>query len=763
MLSHSKFNGYSADGRRIYYFGGGGGGKTPKETTQTVIQDVAPWARDAAKETLAKGMTLTNQGYESYGGERLAGYDPMQEQSYQGAAGMEGAPQIADATRMAMQSGNYNPADFQNQYRQVGESWNPNAVQQYMSPYMEAALDPQLRSATRDAQMAQMADQAAAVGRGAFGGSRTAIGQSLREQGLMQNLGDIRARGYQTAYEQAANQFQQDQARKVQEAQLRAQFGLSADQAREQSRQFGSSAGLQAAAQLGQLGQTQFQQGMDINKLRNTYGAQRQAQDQRAKDLAYQDWANQKNFEWEQIMRRADLLNRTPTGSSSTTSMYRAGPGLGQQIAAAGTAAAGASQLMAQGGLAYAGGGITGDENVAAIVSNLSTDQLRQALDIAKQTGDPERVRVIVEELQKRTSEDQPIPANSISAMANPEMVDNIMPTPEGMANGGIVAFARGGDTEDEDFAPRMESPGNAELFNLFGQEAYDALQRQKALRPPTAMTPEQRRAAIKADYEELQSLGGPDPYGPMEERLKGREAKLAKQTERDKGLALLAAVPELLQGSNFAEAAGRGIGAAAKAYQGSTAETNRRAEAIQEAQFLMADAKRKERMGDLKGARESIKAAEAAGLAAYKEARATAAGEVSGAASASKAFRPVSSGGRGAANLKVAEQLAAAEIAYKKDPTPENKQVVEALRDTMERVRTAIVDPAKLTASVEQAIAAEVDDYVWGKEGRKDMKARMDAGKTASQARQDIINERLAARRVEPALMPSPRVIKLD
>jgi hypothetical protein len=480
----------------------------------------------------------------------------------------------------------------------------------------------------------------------------------------MQNLGDIRARGYQTAYEQAANQFQQDQARKVQEAQLRAQFGLSADQAREQSRQFGSSAGLQAAAQLGQLGQTQFQQGMDINKLRNTYGAQRQAQDQRAKDLAYQDWANQKNFEWEQIMRRADLLNRTPTGSSSTTSMYRAGPGLGQQIAAAGTAAAGASQLMAQGGLAYAGGGITGDENVAAIVSNLSTDQLRQALDIAKQTGDPERVRVIVEELQKRTSEDQPIPANSISAMANPEMVDNIMPTPEGMANGGIVAFARGGDTEDEDFAPRFESPGNAELFNLFGQEAYDALQRQKALRPPTAMTPEQRRAAIKADYEELQSLGGPDPYGPMEERLKGREAKLAKQTERDKGLALLAAVPELLQGSNFAEAAGRGIGAAAKAYQGSTAETNRRAEAIQEAQFLMADAKRKERMGDLKGARESIKAAEAAGLAAYKEARATAAGEVSGAASASKAFRPVSSGGRGAANLKVAEQLAAAEIA---------------------------------------------------------------------------------------------------
>ena len=112
-----------------------GAGKAPKNTTQTVIQDVAPWAREAAKETLAKGMELTNKGYEAYGGERLAGYDPMQEQSYQDAAGMGTASQLDDATRMAMQSGNYNPADFQNQYRQVGESWNPNAVQQYVSIY----------------------------------------------------------------------------------------------------------------------------------------------------------------------------------------------------------------------------------------------------------------------------------------------------------------------------------------------------------------------------------------------------------------------------------------------------------------------------------------------------------------------------------------------------------------------------------------------------------------------------------------------------
>jgi hypothetical protein len=779
MFSKSKYSGYSADGRRIYPIGGGGGGKTPANTTQTVIQDVAPWAREAAKETLSKGMELTNQGYETYGGDRLAQYDPMQEQAYQGAANMGTASQLGDATRMAMQSGQYNPADFQNQYQQVGESWNPNAAQQYMSPYMEAALNPQLRSATRDAQLAQMQDQAQAVGRGAFGGSRTAIGQGMREQGLMQNLGDIRAKGYQTAYEQAAQQFQADQARKVQEAQSRAQFGLSADQAREQSRQFGSSAGLNAAQALGQLGQTEFQQGMDINKLRNTYGAQKQAQDQRAKDLAYQNFADQKNFDWEQIMRKADLLNRTPTGSSSTTSMYKAGPGFGQQAAALGTAAAGASQLFARGGLAYAGGGVTGDDNVASIVSSLSTEQLQQALTIAQQTGDPERIRIIAEELQSRGGEGGQggaIPANSISAMATPGMVDNIMPTQEGMANGGIVAFAGGGGAEDEDYMPRLESPGNAELYNMFGQEALAALQRQKALKAPAALSDVDRRAAIKADYEELQSLGGPDPYADMQKKLAAREGKLAERDKQAKGLALLAAVPELLQGPNFAEAAGRGIGAAAKSYQGATAETDRRTEALQEAQFLMEDAKRKERMGDLKGARESVKAAEAARQAAYKEARATATGEVTGAASASKAFRPVSSGKGGASKEKLAEMLARVKYedmvrinnALPKDQQRSDQELRrESAEQAMAESKTTDVGANKLTAGVEKDVAAETQDYLWSRPGREDVKARVAAGKTKAQAIQDITDERMMARRTEPALLPkrgtTAAPIKLD
>jgi hypothetical protein len=272
----------------------------------------------------------------------------MQQQSFEGAANMQQAPQLEEATRLAMQSGQYNPADFQNQYQVQGGQFDTAAAQQYMSPYMEAALNPQLRSATRDAQLAQMQDQAQAVGRGAFGGSRTAIGQGMREQGLMQNLGDIRAKGYQTAFEQAANQFQQDQARKVQESQLRAQYGLSADQAREASRQFGATTGLQAAGQLGQLGGQQFQQNMDINKLRNTYGAQQQARQQALKDVDYNNWLEQKNYAQKQLGFMSDLVRGTPVGQTSTTMAYGQAPNPLSTVAGLGFGAAGL--MKAKGG-----------------------------------------------------------------------------------------------------------------------------------------------------------------------------------------------------------------------------------------------------------------------------------------------------------------------------------------------------------------------------------------------------------------------------
>lgn len=319
---------------------GGGGGKQPSSTTQT--QELPAWARGYAKDVLAKGAALTdiNQNpYVAYGGERLAGFDPMQQQSFDDAQNMGVASQIGQATQMATQAGQYNPADFQNQYNNQLQQYTGANVNQYMNPYLEGALAPQLREAASAGMQAQNMNAAKAVGQGAFGGTRGALQQSLTEKNTMQNMADINAKGYGDAFNQAAGMFSADQQRRMQDAQLRAQYGLSADQAREQSRQFGAGQGLNAAQLLSTLGGQQFQQGMDINKLRNTYGAQRQSQQQRADDIAHQNFMDQQNYAYKQLGFMSDLIKNPAVGSTTQRQMYEAAPNPANMALGLGTAA----------------------------------------------------------------------------------------------------------------------------------------------------------------------------------------------------------------------------------------------------------------------------------------------------------------------------------------------------------------------------------------------------------------------------------------
>jgi hypothetical protein len=122
--------------------------------------------------------------------------------------------------------------------------------------------------------MTQMQNAAKMSSAGGFGGSRQAIMDAENQRNLGTNLANITGQGYNTAFGQAQNQFNADQARKIQEAQygaqqgmtaaqLQAQYGLSAQQANEASRQFGAQQGMtaaQLAAQYGLAGKTAGEQ-----------------------------------------------------------------------------------------------------------------------------------------------------------------------------------------------------------------------------------------------------------------------------------------------------------------------------------------------------------------------------------------------------------------------------------------------------------------------------------------------------------------------
>ena len=317
MLIKSKHEGYQA-GIRLYPCDDGGGGSAPAQTTQT--QDLPDWAKPYAQEVLGKGAALTQTPYQAYTGERIAGFQPLQQTAFQGAATM--APSAATGEAVT---------------RALGTSYDPYATgqfgaqaSQYMDPYMQNVVGIQQREAARASEIQRNQNQAQAVGQGAFGGSRQAIMEAERQRNLGTQMGDIQARGLQDAFSRGQNQFNTEQ------------------QLREQSKQYGAGLGLQGLqTALTGAGQ-QFQQGIDVNKLQAGYGSQQQQQVQNQLTKQYEDFMAQQRAPYQQLEFQSNLLRGTPSGSAQ--SLYTAAPSTASQLAGLGTAALGASKLMAKGG-----------------------------------------------------------------------------------------------------------------------------------------------------------------------------------------------------------------------------------------------------------------------------------------------------------------------------------------------------------------------------------------------------------------------------
>jgi hypothetical protein len=170
---------------------------------------LSPWAGEYVTDMLGKGQALSEQPYQAYMGPLTAGASDLQTQAFQGLANLA-VPTAAQTT--------YDPTSF----TAAGMS------QQYMSPYLQAALEPQIAEAQRQAEI-QRVQTASRLGKaGAYGGGRQAIMEAEGQRNLLRNLADITGRGYQTAFEQAQQQFNAEQARQMAAAGQAQQYGLQA-------------------------------------------------------------------------------------------------------------------------------------------------------------------------------------------------------------------------------------------------------------------------------------------------------------------------------------------------------------------------------------------------------------------------------------------------------------------------------------------------------------------------------------------------------
>lgn len=752
------------DGR---YLCGGGNPSTPEKTTQ--VQDLPDWAKPSAQKLLGKTEALTSdKPYQSYGNwaqsqgldpSQVAGFTGMQQQAFQGAQNLAPSQALGGAQGIAGIAG----------LRGLGASYDPYQTGQfnqqagsYMSPFVQQALAPQLRELGRQSEIQRNMDQARAVGQGAFGGSRSAIVDAERQRNLLQQQGDVLDRGYQQAFQQAQQQFNTE------------------NQLREQSRQYGAGLGmqglqtaLQGAGLLGQLGGQEFGQQKDIIGLQSQLGGQQQALNQAQINARLQDYAQEQKYPYQQLEFMSNILRGTPMGT--VTSMYQPGPTGLQTLGALGMGAYGANQIFggsgdrraAGGGLmdSYAeGGSVTDEQFVAQAIRRLSDAQLQQEMQEAAQAQDQAKLAMLQEEASRRAQVRGG--GAGISSLLTEEMADNIMPTQESMARGGIVAFA--GDDEEEGQLVRAEpagySPGSPADYQYFlnrGRTLLDELGKDEEYK---AATPEQQ-AQFRLNYiKRMQEGLGESPYAKrlaaVAEEQKGLDESLGKA----KGVGALRAAAAMLQGRGFVRGLGMAGEAFANTYEKAEAANRTEKRALRDMEFNLMDAQRKERMGLNKDAAAAMREVERDRALAEKARRDRLAAQANlarGLASASKPQKPTGSGDK---PLKIAEQLASAEVAYEQNPTDANLKRVTALRRAVSQTRTSDVGPARTAiesfrttsttdAKVEDQVrSAKFGDPAW-------MAAYEKNDPKAMAAAEDAIAERIRARQTAVPPGGAPRL----
>jgi hypothetical protein len=238
----------------------------------SVAEGLSAWAGPYVSNMLGRGEALATQPYQAYTGPLTAGQSNLQQQQYAG---------LSDVAKTG-----YSPTQFQ------GGIFDTSAAQQYMNPYLSAALDPQLQELRRQGQITNLGNQAQATKMGAFGSSGSALMQTEGQRNVLDKMQSALGQGYNTAYDKAMAQYNADQNRQ-----------LDVQKDTEASRQFSAKYGLDTLDRLGIAGATQrdiAQQGITADR----------AQFEEARDYPYK-----------QVQFQKSLLTGLPITTTDTTNI----------------------------------------------------------------------------------------------------------------------------------------------------------------------------------------------------------------------------------------------------------------------------------------------------------------------------------------------------------------------------------------------------------------------------------------------------------
>lgn len=325
---------------------------TPETPGSTNTAGLAPWAAPYITGYLGQAQALGQMPYQTYQGPLTAGTSQLQGQAFQGIGGLTvpnqgqytpvggsftgvGAPQVPTAQQfqnagsLAGVTGGpaemYGPGFGQPMPGMPGQQ-PQNVAAQYMNPYLQNVLDPQLREMQRQSTINMMPQLAKMTAAGGYGGSREAIMRSEAGRNLLESQTGAIGKGYADAFDTARQQFNEEQRRKIDEAKFGAEFGLK---------------GLESQRSL-------YDQMMKAGQVQRGI-------EQEGLTADLEEFNRQREFPYKQVQFMRDMISGLPIGSVTNAPAQLSG------VAALISAMGGVDALLKQ----------TGQKDLSSLLNNL--------------------------------------------------------------------------------------------------------------------------------------------------------------------------------------------------------------------------------------------------------------------------------------------------------------------------------------------------------------------------------------------------------
>lgn len=170
------------------------------------VSTLSSWAGPYVTEMLGKAKAFSETPYQVYGGPLTAGESSLQSKVFKGLGSLTFPSTLGSSFTGGTPTAELDPVTGKPKI-----DTTKGIVSQYMNPYLQSVLTPQLDELRRQSQITQMQNAGKATSQGAFGGSRQALMDAETQRNLMQEMNKTVGTGYASAFDKAMQQFNTEQ------------------------------------------------------------------------------------------------------------------------------------------------------------------------------------------------------------------------------------------------------------------------------------------------------------------------------------------------------------------------------------------------------------------------------------------------------------------------------------------------------------------------------------------------------------------------